>query len=331
MTSSGWQGFVIQSSAPRRSPRTRWATVDGPVQTTTPSSGSAAHSRSSHAQACGPSTARSMTRALSRIETTASVETGLASTRCSQPRRSRRLLSTWMKPLSRSSTAIRRAAPAAGAPSDAGDGPPRSSAPTLAVIGAQCRGWEGCLSVLGSNVTRCSQPGTRYLRRSGLRPGAVLGGAGRRVRCGIGASPSGVGGIRELPEQARHDERDLLADVHGVVADPLERPRDEGHVHRPLARVLVVADLDREAKDLAVQAVDLAILADEVFGEADVAGGEGGPPLHDLRARMRAHPRQFLQNLLVHGRLVPRERDQLGDVHALVAHSLYVLDHVQQR
>ena len=30
-------------------------------------------------------------------------------------------------------------------------------------------------------------------------------------------------------------------------------------------------------------------------------------------------------------RLVPGERDQLGDVHALVAHPLDVLDHVQQR
>ena len=30
-------------------------------------------------------------------------------------------------------------------------------------------------------------------------------------------------------------------------------------------------------------------------------------------------------------RLVARQRDQLGDVHALVAHALDVLDHVQQR
>ena len=39
ITSSGWQGLLIQSSAPSRSPRTRWATVDGPVQTTTPRPG----------------------------------------------------------------------------------------------------------------------------------------------------------------------------------------------------------------------------------------------------------------------------------------------------
>ena len=45
-------------------------------------------------------------------------------------------------------------------------------------------------------------------------------------------------------KQTGHDERGLLADVDRVVADPLQRPRHERHVHRPLARVDVVADLD---------------------------------------------------------------------------------------
>ena len=38
-SSSGWQGFVIQSSAPSRRPRTRWDTEERPVHTTTPSDG----------------------------------------------------------------------------------------------------------------------------------------------------------------------------------------------------------------------------------------------------------------------------------------------------
>ena len=163
MTSSGWQGLVIQSSAPSRSPRTRWATVEGPVQTTIPSSGSASQSRSSHPHACGPRTARSTTSALRRIDTTASGGTGLASTRCSQPRRSRRFVSTWMKPLSRSRTAIRR---------EAGDGaelsedvaePSGASARTFAVIAAQCKRFAGRLRALRANVTGCSQE-ARYLR-----------------------------------------------------------------------------------------------------------------------------------------------------------------------
>ncbi len=127
MTSSGWQGLVIQSSAPRRSPRTRWATVEGPVQTTMPSSGSAPQRRSSHVHACGPRIARSTTSAERRIETTTSAGTGLPSTRCSQPSRSRRLLNTWMKPLSRSRTAMRRGEAVEDAPRASGAACSRSS------------------------------------------------------------------------------------------------------------------------------------------------------------------------------------------------------------
>ena len=110
MSSSGWQGFESQSSAPRRRPRTRWATVDCPVQTTTPSPGSPVHSRSRYSHAAGPRTARSTTTALSRIATIVSTGTALASTRCSQPRRSSRLVRTWRKPESVSMTAIRSGA-----------------------------------------------------------------------------------------------------------------------------------------------------------------------------------------------------------------------------
>ena len=64
------------------------------------------HTRSSSSQACGPSIARSMTSAPSRIATRSSLRTALARTRCSHPSRSSRLVSTWRKPESRSSTAI---------------------------------------------------------------------------------------------------------------------------------------------------------------------------------------------------------------------------------
>ena len=46
IASSGWEGLVIQSSTPSRRPRTRWATVERPVQTTTPRSGSRLQTRS---------------------------------------------------------------------------------------------------------------------------------------------------------------------------------------------------------------------------------------------------------------------------------------------
>ena len=119
----------------------------------------------------------------------------------------------------------------------------------------------------------------------------------RRRRAPRQARRRRVRGVRELAEQAGHDERHLLADVDGVVADPLERARDEHHVHRPLARVGVVADLDRRAEDLAVEPVDLAVLAHEVLGQADVAPGERGLALDDLRAREGAHLGERLEHL----------------------------------
>src|SRR5918992_4864258 len=77
--------------------------------------------------------------------------------------------------------------------------------------------------------------------------------------------------VRELAEEAGDDERDLLADVDGVVADALDRAGDEHHRHRPLAGVVVLADLDRELEALLVEVVDDIVLADEVAGEGDVA------------------------------------------------------------
>src|SRR5690242_17292735 len=66
----------------------------------------------------------------------------------------------------------------------------------------------------------------------------------------------GVRRVRELAEQTGDHEGRLLPDVHGVVADALERARDEQHGHRPLARIEVVADLDGQAEGLALQPVD---------------------------------------------------------------------------
>ena len=50
-----------------------------------------------------------------------------------------------------------------------------------------------------------------------------------------------------------------------------------------------------------------------------------------LRAREPAHAQDALEDRLVDRRLGAVERDQLADVHALVAHPLDVLDDVQQR
>ena len=89
-------------------------------------------------------------------------------------------------------------------------------------------------------------------------------------------------GVLELAEQAGDDEGDLLADVDRVVADPLDRAGDEDHRHRPLAAVVVVADLERDPEDLLVEVVDDVVLADQVARHLDVAAREGALRLGDL-------------------------------------------------
>src|SRR5829696_2938243 len=137
--------------------------------------------------------------------------------------------------------------------------------------------------------------------------------------------------VAEFPEQAGNYERDLLPHVDGVVADPLHRTRHEHHRHRPLADVRVVPDLDRAVEALAVELVDLRVLAHEVLGQLHVAERERLLRLAHLGARQRAHPLDLGEDLLVYRRLVAGDRKQLCDVDALVAHPLGVLDHVQQR
>ena len=79
----------------------------------------------------------------------------------------------------------------------------------------------------------------------------------------IGAS-GGAEASAQLAEKPGHDEHHLLGDVDGVVADPLQAAGDEDHEHRPLADVGIVAGLDGAPEDLAVEPVDLGVLADEV-------------------------------------------------------------------
>ena len=112
----------------------------------------------------------------------------------------------------------------------------------------------------------------------------------------------------------------------------LERARDEHHVHRPLARVRVVADLERQLEDLAVEAVDLAVLAHEVLGQLDVARRRtpAWPATTSERAQ-RPIRRTRSSTSSRTGGSWPTSGMQLGDVHALVAHPLDVLDDVQQR
>src|SRR5436190_8172553 len=161
-----------------------------------------------------------MTSAPSRIATSCSGGTAEASTRCSQPMRSRRLPNTWRNPESVSMTAIRSPFPP----------------------------WRPSVICRAGYWTAPTQAHPPHARSQLVH----------KLFAGISAY-DGVRGIAEFAEETGHDERRLLADVDGVVADALQRPAHERHVHRPLARVDVVADLDRHLEQLAVDAVDVAV------------------------------------------------------------------------
>jgi hypothetical protein len=122
----------------------------------------------------------------------------------------------------------------------------------------------------------------------------------------------------------------LFADGDGVVADAFECAGGECHRHGPFARVGVLAGIGGEAEDLAVDAVDVAVSVDEVFGHRDVALDERAFALGDFGACKVADRQDAVKDLAGHRRLVAGERDECCDGDALVAHSLGVAHDVQQ-
>ena len=89
----------------------------------------------------------------------------------------------------------------------------------------------GLVQYLRSCAARVSRSRLDDARRSGWPPDR--GGPARRLRCGRSAlALRGVRGVAELAELAGDEIDDLLADVHGVVADPLDTTRDDEHPQR---------------------------------------------------------------------------------------------------
>ena len=73
----------------------------------------------------------------------------------------------------------------------------------------------------------------------------------------------------------------------------------------------------------------MGALAKSQVGQARVTAGERLLGLHHLGTHTLTHLVDARNDAVVDRRLVPRQRDQLGDVHALVAHALDVVDDVQ--
>ena len=320
ISSSGWHGFVSQSSAPE--PQAADALGDGRAgRCRRRRRGPAARRqmRSRYSQARGPRTARSTTSALRRIATSSSIgHRGRASTRCSQPSRSRRLPSTCRKPESVSMTATRSGGwpwrdrtVRVGAMRSVHDG--ASVEPAVDDVAVEARARSQAvhnLTALGRTAGRRDSPGRDGERQpAGVPPARV---------------PSGTRGTGPSD-----DEHDLLADVDGVVADRARsraRPSSSSSPTRACRRRRRRSIAS--AEDLAVEAVDLAVLARRGrSASVDVARLEGqlAPATTSERAA-RAHAQDLLQQLRHAPAARCRQRDQLGDVHALVAHALDVLD-----
>src|SRR5215475_6830932 len=74
--------------------------------------------------------------------------------------------------------------------------------------------------------------------------------------------------VRELAELPRDEEGGLLADVDGVVADPLEATGNEHHPHSPLE--VLMPELEDAPDDAAVGAVDQLVQIHQRLGEGSV-------------------------------------------------------------
>ena len=77
--------------------------------------------------------------------------------------------------------------------------------------------------------------------------------------------------VGELAELAGDEVRGLLADVDGVVADPLEAARDEDHPQPPLPLLELVPDVEQPVDDPPVRAVDQLVELEQRLGRDPVA------------------------------------------------------------
>src|SRR5688572_7171261 len=139
-----------------------------------------------------------------------------------------------------------------------------------------------------------------------------------------------VRGVGELAELPAHQVGGLLADVHGVVADPLEAAGNDDHAQAPLADVGVGSEGEDVLHDAAVGAVDELVEVDERFGATGVSVAERVERDADHLFGPSAHLLEALDERRV-VRDVTDELRELRDRHAVVRHPLEVEVVVQHR
>ena len=154
-------------------------------------------------------------------------------------------------------------------------------------------------------------------------------GGSERIRPLITQSSQLVGW--KLLEKPCFNENNLFPDPYCVIADSLNCSRHQRQSHRPFAPINLITNGNGELEDLFVEPVDLTILAEEIFCQLNVTAAKGEPRLLNLGPRRRSHPQNAVKQLGNDRRLATDDWNQLGDVDALIAHPLGVLDQMQQR
>ena len=137
-------------------------------------------------------------------------------------------------------------------------------------------------------------------------------------------------GVLELAEQPGDHEGHLLADVDRVVADALQRSGDQHHHDRPLAAVVLVADLDRQLEALLFRLSTTSSWRTRSRARSTSRSAKARFACLIWSGPSCPSSTRLLQHALVGRRLVAGDRDQLGDVDALVAHPLHALHDVEQ-
>ena len=115
-----------------------------------------------------------------------------------------------------------------------------------------------------------------------------------------------------------------------MIADPLERPRDEHHSQTVFAHPRRLAKLEDPLDDAPVRAVDELVEIDERLGALEIALDERIERHTDHLLAARAHLLETLDE--PRRRLDVRDQlRQLRDRHAVIGHPLEVEVHVEDR
>src|SRR5918996_1610446 len=132
-----------------------------------------------------------------------------------------------------------------------------------------------------------------------------------------------VRGVRELSELRGEQESNLLGDVHGLIADPLELPGDHHHPHRPVQEFRVARARGDLPVHASIQSVHRLIHRRQAEGQVQIAAGERLHRRPHHAPDHIPHLQQVRHDGLVGGE-VSGGRDELRDVHRHVADPLEV-------